>query len=71
VASGTEEIIDCSNRGESVSIIVEDEYGGQSEWVSVNQKNNMNTDQIIDNMLRIFYRFLEKYPILSSLFSFM
>jgi hypothetical protein len=39
VSSGTQQIIDCNGRKGTVRVIVEDEYGLQSNWVSVTSKS--------------------------------
>ncbi len=60
VDSGTEQIIDCDELKNTIGIIVEDEHGAQSDWVSASPKNKEIT--------MVLLRFIEKSQ---SLFSFL
>jgi len=58
--SSLEVRIDCDNHKDTVGVIAEDEYGGESVWVSVTSKS-----RIIDNIL--FKRLITRFPILEFL----
>jgi len=58
--SNLEVRIDRDNHKGTVGVIAEDEYGGQSVWVSVTQKS-----KILDNIL--FKRLFDRFPILKLL----
>jgi len=58
VSSGTEQSIDCKDKKGTVGVIVEDEHGGQSSWVSIKSKEKSVEYQIFNFLLdRLFYRF--------------
>jgi hypothetical protein len=59
VSSGTEKRIDCEGRTGYASVIVEDELGAQSDWVSVKSKNKQYNTH--------FIRFLENHTFLFRL----
>jgi hypothetical protein len=65
VSSGTEQRIDCNNRVGSVGVIVEDEHGAQSDWVSTQHK--IKSINFINNKVLIFL--FERFPFLQSYFS--
>jgi len=53
VSSGTQQNIGCNGRTGTVKVIAEDEYGEQSNWVSVISKNNDNTIALGSRLLGI------------------
>ncbi len=59
VASGTEQRINCDSRKGTESVITEDEYGVQSDWVTQKFKNKA--------IYISFFGYLN-YPILNKLF---
>ena len=55
VSSGTQRTIYCEGRTDSVGVIVEDEYGAQSEWVMQKPKHKavrMSLQQIFEMLLQ-------------------
>jgi C1A family cysteine protease len=64
VSSGTLQIIDCNIKKGTVSVIVEDEYGLQSDWTSVKLKN-MAVEYPIINCL--FEKLLQRFPFLNNI----
>ncbi|MCJ7571238.1 MAG: hypothetical protein MUO82_05110 [Candidatus Thermoplasmatota archaeon] len=59
VPSGTEQRIDCGSRTGTVGVLVEDEYGAQSDLVSVKSKTK-SIENLIFNWL--FDRFIYRFP---------
>jgi hypothetical protein len=55
VPSGTEQRIDCGGRTGTVGVIVEDEFGAQSDFVSVTSKTKLH-------YLSFFERFIQRFP---------
>ena len=53
VSSGTQQNIGCNGRTGTVKVIAEDEYGEQSNWVSVTSKNKDNTIALGSRLLGI------------------
>ena len=58
VESGTEQSIDCRDRKGPIGVIVEDEYGGQSEWISTNIKLNHDSVEIIPTIFQYIFDLL-------------
>ena len=61
VPSGTEQKIDCGGRTGTVGVIVEDEYGAQSDFVSVKSKNKLLENLIFDWLLNKFIKFFPMF----------
>jgi len=57
VDSGTEQKIDCEGRKGTVDVISEDEYGAQSEWVSVTSKSKTYYFSLLERFFQRFHFF--------------
>jgi hypothetical protein len=65
VESGTEVNLDCEGREGPVGVIAEDEFGAQSDWISVESK----TKEL--NLIQLWLqRLVERFPFLDSLLNY-
>lgn len=54
VDSGTEQRVDCNGRKVTIGVVVEDEHGARSDWVSIKSRNQVKNTT--------FLNFLENFP---------
>lgn len=64
IASGTEQRIDCGGRTGTIGVLAEDEYGAQSDFVSLKSKNEF-IEKLFFNCL--FDRFINRFPLFEKI----
>jgi CubicO group peptidase (beta-lactamase class C family) len=60
--------VDCDDHKSTIGVIAEDEYGGQSEWISVSSKSIQLSCNFFESICQhLFYRLIQRFPILDRL----